>query len=69
MDITFVKVRADGIHVDCYSSSGNYEISIHPCTAGPISTAMIQGNRIVIQGTNGRTDIYDIDSANYLMSV
>ena len=30
---------------------------------------MIQGNRIVIQGTNGRTDIYDIDSANYLMSV
>ena len=69
MDIAFVKVRADRTHVDCYSSSGNYETSIHPPTACPISIAMIQNNRIVIQGTNGRTDIYDINSANYIMSV
>lgn len=69
MDIAFVKVRADRTHVECFSSSGNYETSIHPSTACPISSAMIQGDRIVIQGTNGRTDIYELSTASYLMSI
>ena len=34
-----------------------------------ISSAMIQGDRIAIQGTNGRTDIYELSTASDLMSI
>ena len=69
MDIAFVKVRSDRTHVECYSTSGNFVTSFHPATACPIRTAMIQGDKIVIQGDNGKTDIYDLHAANFIMSV
>lgn len=69
MDISFLTVTSDRQFVDCHSSSGNFVTRIHPSTALPISTAMIQGNRIVIQGSNGRTDIHDLDSGNHRMSI
>lgn len=69
MDITFLKVTSDRQFVDCYSASGNFLTRIHPATALPISLAVIQGDRIVIQGSNGRTDIHNLYSGNHEMSI
>ena len=69
MEIAFVKISSDRTHVECYSTSGSYVACFHPCTACPVSSAIIQGDRIVVQGDDGKTDIYDLNSANYLMSI
>lgn len=69
MDIAFLKVTSDRQYVEFYSSSGNYLAQIRPSTALPISHAVIQGDRIVIQGSNGRTDIHDLHSGNHVMSI
>lgn len=67
-DVAFVKVSSDRNYVEVLSSTGNYFTRIAACQAKPIVSAMIQGDRIVVQGANGRIDIFDANSCNYIMS-